>query len=177
MKPTSVTPLSNAAYYGPPPIISGSCTIGVELLRRIQNEVAVLHEQHWQETETGYMGDLFAPDYDDLIQREREYRVILFTVRKDNALVGNLMVFITANPNKLSELQAQENAFYLVPEVRGSGIAAKLLRYAENFLRQCQVKRLIMTDKSPLGGVSLEKFFAKFGLEPIALLYSKRLED
>lgn len=168
-------PLNEIIYQGFPAKTIGNKVYGVERMAKIRAELEVLHREQWKETEALYLGEEFTPDYDYLIQCEKEYRLLVFTVRDLGEVVGNLIFFITANVNKNHELQAQENSFYIIPAMRKEGIGKELLAYAEDYLEKCSVRQVVMVDKSPLGGVSLGKFFASRGFKPVALSYFKSI--
>lgn len=176
MKQTTDMPANKIKYYGFPQKTIGAQVFGVEHLSKIRPELELLNKNQWNETEAAYLGKDFTPNYDYLIECEKEYRLILFTARETGVLIGNLVYFLTINANKNSELQAQENSFYTIPEARKTGIGENLLKYAEAYLIDLGVKQFVMMDKSPLGGVYLGDFFSRQGYKPVALSYFKRVE-
>ena len=51
-------------YYAFTPYVKGQATYGLERLADIEEEVRVLHDEHYQETETTYLDTEFSPSYD-----------------------------------------------------------------------------------------------------------------
>jgi GNAT superfamily N-acetyltransferase len=73
-------------------------------------------------------------------------------------------------------LTAREDAFYLAPELRGGGLAAHILEYAEHFLQKLGCTYVGMTDKSPVGGAPIGGFLERKDYRKVAIYYVKELE-
>lgn len=108
-------------------------TFRVESFRDILLELEVLHAAHFAETE-GHLDVPMQPDYAYRAERERMGELLQFTARDDaGKLVGNLRLYLKHSLNTGTPF-AEEDTFYLSPEVR-KGFTAKLfLRYAEDSL-------------------------------------------
>lgn len=164
-------------YFGFPPEGHGAYTIGLESIGNIVDEIRVLHQEHWDETEVLYKVRPMNPDYDTMVSYEASRRFILFTVRDaDNKLVGDLGYYLGLSTHHAGMLQAKEDFFFLTKDHRGGGTARHLLRYAEKCLVQCGVKLIGMTDKSPCGGKSLKPFLEGEGYTTVAMYYMKEVD-
>lgn len=164
-------------YIGLPPFIDGDLAIGVERIEDIVNEVRVLHEQHYHETETLYLDTPFNPDYDRYIALERDKQFVLFTIRSGVELVGYLQYYVFRDLHTSNVYQAREDALFVTKQHRGRGIAPRLLAYAESFLYQLGCRYVGMSSKGPVGGPDIGPFLERNGYRPVATFYSKDLEN
>lgn len=106
----------------------------VESLRAILAELEPLHAAHFEETEKHLAGFELKPDYAYMAERERMGTLVQFTARDEaGKLVGNLRMYLGTSLHTGS-LFAEEDTFYLVPEVRKGFAALSMLRYAEDML-------------------------------------------
>ncbi len=160
-----------------PPVEFGEYIIGVEKIKEILPEVEKLHKEHWAETEVLYLQRLMNPDYENYVALEDNEQFILFTVRRDKKLVGDLMYYMGKCNHTRGAKLAKEDAFFISKPYRGSGLAKKYLDYAEYCLRQLGVNQIGMSDKSPCGGKHLGKLLEPMGYKPVALFYIKDLEN
>lgn len=167
-------------YYGFPalgiPTDEGTYMIGHERIADMEKEIFDLHAIHYAETEsyraTGHDGD-----YERLKQYEAAKQFVVFTVRKDWKMVGYLQYYVFQDVHSKSVTQAREDAFFVHPDHRGSGVAAKLLDYAEDFLHKLGCRTVGMTSKAPVGAPDIGPFLEKRGYRPIAVYYVKELEN
>ena len=81
-------------YYAFQPATSGDAIFGIERLADIEDELRVLHEAHYNETETLYLDTPFSPSYDRYRASEEAGQFILFTVRLGSTLVGYLQYYM-----------------------------------------------------------------------------------
>lgn len=170
-------PNSNHRYYGLPPQTEGEFTIGHERMHEIIPDIEPCYRQHYAETEQVYLPDSeYNPDFANYEALEKQGTFVLFTVRKYSTVVGYLQYHVYRDMHAQGEMSAREDAFYLVPECRGSGIAPKLLAYAEHFLSKLGCTYVGMTDKSPVGGAPIGGFLQKKDYELVAYYYVKKLE-
>lgn len=106
----------------------------VESLRAILPELEPLHAAHFEETEKHLAGFELKPDYAYMAERERMGTLVQFTARDEpGKLVGNLRMYLSTSLHTGS-LFAEEDTFYLAPEVRKGFAALSMLRYAEDML-------------------------------------------
>lgn len=108
-------------------------TFQVERLGDILAEMHLLHLEHWLETEKARHGLHMNPDYDAMLADERGGRLLQFTVRKEDVLVGNLRMYVLMSRHTQT-LLAKEDTLFLTPAARGGFTALTLMRFAEKAL-------------------------------------------
>lgn len=116
------------------PAQHGEYVIQVESLRKILEELAPLHAEHWLETEKHRHGLQLRPDYDQAFARERAGRLLQFTVRRGAELTGHLLMYLGPSIHTQT-LVAEEDTLYMRPDHRGGFTVMALLRYAESVLQ------------------------------------------
>jgi GNAT superfamily N-acetyltransferase len=113
--------------------------------------------------ETGF-GE-FAPDFDNYVDLERKNRLVLFSARDDRRLVGYTAHAIWRHYNDRNLLLAQRRSQYVVPELRGLGIATKMLELTHEELKRRGVKITLLNSrlyrKQRLGYTRLETVWMK----------------
>lgn len=139
-------------------------------------EIKPLHTAHYQETESRYKHHTVAVDYEYMGKCEDEGRMVCFGARlvDSEQLVAYLFFWISRSVHD-GALNALEDAFYIVPEHRGSGLARRLLNYAENRLKELKVDYVFMSSKDPVGGPHLKMFFESMDYKQTAVVYTKAL--
>lgn len=148
--------------------------LGHERIADMEDAIRVLHEQHYQETETLYLDVPFNPDYSRYKQTEERGDFVCFTVRRmDGEMVGYLQYYVFRDMHSQEMRQAREDALFLTKSVRGSGLAPKLLKYAEHCLKQLGCRYVGMSSKAPAGGPDIGAFLERQGYKPVALYYVK----
>jgi GNAT superfamily N-acetyltransferase len=99
---------------------------------------------------------------------KHSYRLI--TCRVDGKLVGWIGFFVYDHMRHKGYRIAKEDWYYVDPEYRGNGIGKGLFKYAENVLRNADVKRVMISCKvdhdhtgliESLGYTNYEKNFTK----------------
>lgn len=115
----------------------------VERFRDIVDELHVLHEQHFSETEIHRLGFGLNPNYDYLIDLEKRGQLIQFTARdrETNRLVGNIRMYINTSLHTGTQY-ATEDTFYLLPEYRKGWTALRFWRFMEESVRAIGVREL-----------------------------------
>lgn len=167
----------NHKYYGLPPLQEGEFTIGHEKMYEIIADIDPCYRKHYEETEKVYLPNSeYNPRLSSYEALEKDGTFVLFTVRKHSTVVGYLQYHVYRDMHAQGELGAREDAFFLLPEYRGFGLAPKLLRYAEHFLAKLGCAYAGMTDKSPVGGAPIGRFLEKEGYGLVAHYYVKELE-
>lgn len=164
-------------YYGFDISFSGDVVLGHERLAEMHGELRVLHEQHYKETETLYLDVPFNPDYARYIESEQRGQFVVFTARMHGELVGYLQYYVFRDMHSANMRQAREDAFFFTEKVRGKGHAPKLLKYAEDVLKQLGCRYVGMSSKAPAGGPDIGAFLERKGYRPVATYYVKQLES
>lgn len=172
MSDTIVGPI----YHAFTPREVGTSVLGVERLADVADEIHSVYEAHYRETEA-FADDPFNPDYARCQKMEADGQFVLFTVRIFGTIVGYIQYFVFRDMHCQSVYQAKEDAFFLLKEHRGRGLAPALLSYAEYCLPQLGCKYVSMSSKAPMGGSDIDGFLKSQGYEPVAISYAKRLEE
>jgi GNAT superfamily N-acetyltransferase len=160
------------------PEFYGGFVYGMEPIMPRKDEFTDIWSQHWGETETLYLDGEVKPDYSLMHDYQVMGKLALFTVRHEETgeLAGNLAYYLGPSTHVAGKKQAMEDFFFVSKPYRKGRIALKLLKYAEDCLKQLGVDYIGMTDKSPVGGKSLEKLMTRQGYRQIAVYYMKTLE-
>lgn len=162
-------------YYGFQPATSGQAIYGIERLANIEDELRVLHEEHYNETETLYLDTPFSPSYDRYKASEEAGQFVLFTARVGSTLAANLQYYVFDDMHTEIKV-AREDAFFVSKQFRGQKLAPALLAYAEDALRQLGCVKVGMSSKAPVGGPDIGPFLEKRDYKPVAIFYMKDLE-
>lgn len=168
---------SQPKYYAAPPVIEGNVAIGLEKFSDMLPEIKLLHEAHFNETETEYLDEQFNPNYPSYVELEKEGRFVCFTVRLDGQMVAYLQYYVFRFQYAQHVLSAREDALFVHPLCRGRKIARHLIAYAEDVLKQLGCKYVGMTSKGPVGAPDVGPFLVADGYKPVAMYFVKNLES
>lgn len=144
MTPEMAAAIEAAAFHEPDrsvspqrfaPVRHGDYTIRVESFREILEEIAPMHEEHWQETEKHRHGLRINPAYDRMMALERAGSLVQYTVRcghsGDGEIAGHLRMYQLESMHTQLPV-AHEDTLFLRPDHRPGGhLMVALLRYAE----------------------------------------------
>jgi hypothetical protein len=117
------------------PAQCGSLTFRLERLRGIIDEMEVLHQAHWLETERHRHGLQLRMDYDALLAEERAGTLVQFTARAGEKLVGNFRLYLRVSRHTQTPF-AIEDTLFLLAEHRAGRNALRFLDYAGTVLRE-----------------------------------------
>ena len=139
-------------------------------------EIAVLDNAHYVETETKYKSHTVKVNYPHFIACEKAGTLHCFGVRlaESTQLVAHLRVYVSPSAHD-SSLVATEDAYYIVPEYRGSGLARRLLQYSKKRLKELGVDYFFMSSKHPVGGPNIGLFLETEDFKPITTVYMAAL--
>ena len=141
--------------------------ISLSTIAECKDELEVLAKQHHAEVNVFYDVPLDI-DWRRYIVAEKAYRLIV--CRVDSKLVGWIGFFIADHIRHIGYKVAKEDWYYVMPEHRGAGIGKALFQYAENVLRDADVRRVMISCKVDhdhsgliefLGYIHYEKNFTK----------------
>jgi GNAT superfamily N-acetyltransferase len=144
-----------------------------ERMEDVVEEMKLLHQAHWHETETHRHGLTLNPDYDMFIRYERAGRYVLFTLRNDGRLQGNCALYLDKSTHTQT-LLATEDTLYLLPEARKRRAATRFIEYCENALKSLGVKEINVSVKTVN---KAGRFFRMLGYRHVENGLSKILED
>lgn len=169
-------PMEQPRYYFKPPYIEGQVVIGLEHIADMEDEIRVLHEAHFNETETEYLDADFEPDYAQYKALENDGRFVCFTVRIGGQMVAYLQYYIFRDLHTQQIQNAREDAFFVHALARSKKVGGNLLAYAEGALTQLGCRYIGMTSKAPIGAPDIGPFLEKRNYRPVAIYYTKKLE-
>jgi GNAT superfamily N-acetyltransferase len=164
-----------AQYYAIDPVTVGEYTIGLERMATLLPDIRALHEEECAVTEACWLAWPVNINYFMYLAAEQQNRLVVFTVRHNEEIVGNLLYFLNEYENVRGALGAGDGGLYITPAHRKGSLALHLMKYAEHCLKQLGVHYITHGDKSPSGGPNLEKFFKHLGYRPIAVEYVKEI--
>lgn len=148
--------------------------IAVEKLSDILDEMHILHELHWLETEKHRLGLRMNPDYQLFQNLEAAGRLLQFTLRNESGeLIGNLRMNI-GQSSHTQTLYASEDTLFIKPENRGGFLAMRLLKYAEKALHQLGIREIRANSKLVNNAGVLMR---RMKYTPVATEFVKFLED
>lgn len=129
---------------------------------------------HWEEVALNKTKVPLSPDYEKYYQLEEVGAFKVFTVRDEGTLVGYFAVFVFPHPHYMTTVFAQNDVIYLHPDYRKGLTAMRLIRFAQECLKEdgvevLQINTKVTKDFSPL----LERL--KFNLTD--KVYSKYLKE
>lgn len=151
----------------------GVTVIGHEKIKDMVDELRVLHEEHYNETEKLYLAVPFDPDYQRYAVSEAAGQFVVFTVRMAGRMVGYIQYYVFRDMHSQGIYTAREDALFLTKAVRGAGLAPALLRYAERCLKQLGCRYVGMSSKAPAGGPDIGAFLERKGYRAVATYYVK----
>ena len=143
-----------------------------ERMEDVVEEMKLLHQAHWDETETHRHGLTLNPDYEIFIRYERAGRYLLFTLRNDGRLQGNCALYLDKSTHTQT-LLATEDTLYLLPEARKRRAATHFIEYCENALKSLGVKEINVSVKTVN---KAGRFFSMLGYRHVENGLSKILE-
>src|SRR5271166_4376040 len=99
-------------------------------------DIRPLHDAHYMETETKYKHHQVKVNYPHMIACEAAGTMVCFGARLADTqrLVAYLFVYVSPSAHD-SSVNAVEDAYFIVPEHRGSGLARRLLQYTQQRLK------------------------------------------
>lgn len=135
----------------------GVLTFRAERLLDIIEEMKVLHEMHWRETEHHRHAEGLHMDYDALALEEQRGTMIQFTARDGDKLVGNFRLYLRRDRHTGVRFAA-EDTLYLMPEYRRGRNALRFLDYPREPLRAMGYRKFEadVKDVNPAAGRLLE---------------------
>jgi L-amino acid N-acyltransferase YncA len=143
-----------------------------ERYRDCLGELKPLHEAHWSETEKHRHELSLNPNYDEALRMEDAGFVMLFTVRKDGELVGQMSLKIFKSMHSQT-LVADEDSLFLRKDARGSlAVVMEFLRFVANSLETVDVREIRASSKLVN---SADKLMIRAGFKPVAIQMVKMI--
>jgi GNAT superfamily N-acetyltransferase len=150
--------------------------IGRIPIRANIEEIRPLHAAHYAETEVKYKHHTVDVDYAHMAACDDAGTMRCFGARlvDSQQLCAYLFTYISKSAHD-SSMVAMEDAYYVMPEYRGSGLARRLLQYSKKRLKELGVEYLFMSSKAPVGGPNIGLFLETEGFKAVAVSYMVEL--
>lgn len=152
----------------------GSYVVQCVPATQVLKELRFMHAQHWAETESHRHGLTMNPDYDRVLDLERQGRYLLIVARHkvSGELVGNYGLYLSYSTHTQTKMATEDTLFVVKAHRRGRlGIA--LIRYAERALASLAVRELNVTVKKVN---AVGQMIERMGYQPVGTQYTKLLE-
>lgn len=134
-------------------------TVQIDSFEECIPELRPLFQVH--HVELGLYKDLMPldPEYGEYVRREQEGSLFLTTARRNGTLVAYYVAIIRPGFHYHSTLTGTADIYYVVPEMRGRGLALPLFRHVEQELRRRGAQIWYSGGKvhNPLGTFKLHK--------------------
>lgn len=158
-----------------PVALRSPCTYGRESLCDVWNDIQPLLYLHWRE---------IATHQDIPLQPIRAYYdageasgvLRIFTVRDIlKNLIGYAVYLVAPNAHYGSCLQANQDVLYVHPDWRRGGLAARLIRFCDDRLREDGVQ--VVAQHVKLAHPVLSVLLERAGYQAVETIYTKRLDS
>lgn len=150
-----------------------SLTFQAESAERCWDELYPLAQAHWASTESYHRHEPFNPSKERYAGYNRMGYFHLLTARDGARLAGYFGLYITDSMHSQLKM-ATEDTFYLHPDYRAGRNAWRMLRYAEQYCRQCGVKELLFScEVDNTSGI--HRLVERLDFRPVIMQYSKQI--
>ncbi len=150
-----------------------SLIFAIESLADCWNELVIIHEAHWKETESYRHGQPFAPSFERYEQYNKSGWFLMFTARDGEKLVGNAGMYITPSMHT-QQIIATEDTWFLLPEYRKGRNAIEFYQFVEDECKKRGVVEICMTTKKTN---SAQRILEYLDYELVSYQYSKHLKE
>ena len=145
----------------------------VEDFRDIKDELVPITQAHWEDVALNQDSVALNPDWGVYEYLQEHGNLQIVTARNDEGvMVGYVVYIISPWLHYRDHILADGDVFWLHPDYRKGLTGIKLLRAAEDFLKQYGVDFII-------NKVKLHKdigpLFERMGFKPIERVYAKRI--
>jgi len=126
--------------------------------------------KHWEEIAINKDTIKLNPDYDKYYALEDLGMLKVFTARDEGKPVGYILFLVDSNMHYQDTIWAKMDIFYVNPEHRNARVAVRLIKFAEDCLKQDGVDVIMIGTKSHkpfdrllefLGYSEVEKYYGK----------------
>lgn len=145
-------------------------TFQAERLADIWDDIMLLCQMHWKETEQ-YQSDPLNPDKARYLHYNDSGYHRQYTARDGDKVVGHLGVYVTTSMHTQTKI-ATEDTWYLHPDYRGGRNAMRMYQFIEKDLKKIGVKEIMMHAKF---ANNAEKLMRYLGYKPVGTLCIKRV--
>lgn len=143
----------------------------IEKLQDCWDEIMVLANQHWNETQNFRHDEGFAPKFARYKQQEDWGSYIQFTARDEGVLVGYAGVYVVPSMHS-QRLICTEDTWYIEPGHRKGLAAIRFFKFMENECRKRGVYSITLTAPESTKAETIHRFM---GYRKVASVSYKRL--
>ena len=151
-----------------------SITYQQEFLLTVEKDIKPLLEEHWLEVATNKQAIKLNPDWEAYHTLEDQGMLHIFTAREGETLVGYFVTISRKHIHYKDHLFAANDVIYLKPEYRKGFAGARLIKFAERFLKEDGVSVLVINTKR---NKPFDKLLLWLKYKHIENVYSKLLGD
>lgn len=145
-----------------------------EFLVTCELEAQSLIEMHWEDIALNKDRIKLNPDWERYHALEEAGAFKIFTARSDDKLVGYFAVLVDYNPHYKDHLFAVNDVIYLHPDYRKGLVGLKLIKFAEECLKEDGVSVLTINTKVHK---PFDKLLSRLGFGLAERVYSKFIGD
>ncbi len=145
-----------------------------EFLLTARPDAQRLLEAHWEEIALNKGKIALNPDWDAYEALEEAGKLLIFTAREDNKLIGYFVVLVGVNLHYKDHVFATNDILYLDKDYRKGRIGLKLIKFAEKCLKDDGVSVLTINTKVHKPFDTLMEYL---GFNLIERVYSKYIGE
>ena len=144
----------------------------IEKYQDIAEELTSIFSSHYEEVES--LSDEIPLDVNHLayFAIEDEGGLLLAVARHNGEIIGYILNFVSYSLHNMTTLMSANDALYVHPDYRGSGVFKELLAKMEDELKQMGVKYLTISIKTEF---NIGKFLENKGFNEVERNYEKYL--
>jgi len=144
-----------------------------EFLSQVQSDIEPLINLHWKEIALNQDNIKLNPDWEAYATLEEEGKLQIFTAREGELLVGYFVVTLGYNIHYKDHVCASNDVIYMHKDYRKGFAGIRLIKFAENTLREDGVSTLTINTKIHQ---PFDKVLERLKFKPIERVYSKYLK-
>lgn len=118
-----------------------------EFLNQVEDDSKYLLELHWNEVALNKDHIKLNPDWESYYELEQRGKLRVFTARNRGTLVGYFVVIVNSNLHYKDHLFAANDIIYLHKDYRKGFTGIKLIKFAEECLKEDGVSVLAINTK------------------------------
>lgn len=141
---------------------------------KVKKEVDELFYNHWEEIAVNKDKIKLNPDWSFYEAIYNTGNLAIYTVRKDEELIGYFVVIAKPHPHYQDHLFAVNDIIYLAPEHRKGLVGYKLIKFAENDLKKMGISVLVVNTKVHK---PFDPLMERLGFNLVERVYSKYIGE
>lgn len=145
-----------------------------ESLAAVKEELKPLLHEHWHLVAMYQDKIKLNPDWKEYARLDAAGVLRIFTARQDGKLVGYFVLVIQKSLHYSDHYFATNDVIFVKPDSRANATGYKLLKYAEDYCRDCGVSLLTINTKVSL---PFDKLMTNNGFDYAERVYTKYLGE